>query len=75
MTEELHQAFDSMDMDLSRELARTLKSICVAIGANSAALAASTFMDACQGMGDPGETLEKLKVEIASLLKIMDENP
>ncbi|MCJ2165980.1 MULTISPECIES: PAS domain S-box protein [unclassified Pseudodesulfovibrio] len=75
MTKELHQAFDSMDMDLSRELARTLKSVCVAIGANPAALAASVFMDACQGMGDPGETLEKFKVEIASLLKIMDENP
>jgi CheY-like chemotaxis protein len=72
LIEELEQATGSGDKAKAGELAGTVRSVCTAIGANAAALAAASLASACMEGGDKTVAFSRLREEIASLMKIMD---
>jgi PAS domain S-box-containing protein len=72
LTEELEQATGAGDTAKAGELAGTVRSVCTAIGANAAALAAATLASACTEGGDENTAFSRLREEIGSLMKIMD---
>ncbi|WP_316896415.1 PAS domain S-box protein [Pseudodesulfovibrio indicus] len=72
LTGELEQAYAAGDRALAGELADTIMSVCKAIGANTAALAAAALVAACSGADDPAPALNRFHEEMESLRKIMD---
>jgi CheY-like chemotaxis protein len=72
LTEELEQATGAGDTAKAGELAGTVRSVCTAIGANAAALAAASLAAACTQEGDENAAFSRLREEIGSLMKIMD---
>ncbi|WP_319582797.1 PAS domain S-box protein [uncultured Pseudodesulfovibrio sp.] len=72
LTEELEQASGAGDRAKAKELAGTVRSVCTAVGANAAALAAATLADAYAEGGDESNAFSRLREELNSLMKIMD---
>ncbi|WP_338668689.1 PAS domain S-box protein [Pseudodesulfovibrio methanolicus] len=72
LLEELEQATGAGNTAKAGELAGTARSVCTAIGANAAALAAATMAAACTEGGDENVAFSRLRNEIESLMKIMD---
>jgi PAS domain S-box-containing protein len=72
LIEELEQASCAEDADKVVELAGTVRSVCTAIGANAAALAAASLVAACNGEGFENNAFSLLRDEIDGLMKIMD---
>jgi PAS domain S-box-containing protein len=74
LLDELEQATGAGDAATAGELAGTARSVCTAIGANAAALAAATLAAACTEGGDADAAFSRLREEMESLMKIMDED-
>jgi CheY-like chemotaxis protein len=72
LLEELEQATGAGNAAKAGELAGTARSVCTAIGANAAALAAATLAAACTEGGDENVAFSHLRNEIERLMKIMD---
>jgi len=72
LSEELEQALGAGDAAKAGELAGIVRSVCTAIGANAAALAAATLATACTEEGDEGTAFARLREEMVGLMKIMD---
>ncbi|HKI80641.1 MAG TPA: response regulator, partial [Pseudodesulfovibrio sp.] len=72
LSEELEQALGAGDAAKAGELAGIVRSVCTAIGANAAALAAATLATACTEAGDEGTAFARLREEMVGLMKIMD---
>ncbi len=69
---ELDSAAQIEDFETAAFNAKTIKSICVSIGAHRSALAASTLEFACADGGDWNSALAELQNEIVELLAVMD---
>jgi PAS domain S-box-containing protein len=72
LLDELEQATGSGDAAKAGELAATARSVCTAVGANAAALAAGTLAAACTEGDDADAAFARLRAEMETLMKIMD---
>ncbi|WP_272698687.1 PAS domain S-box protein [Desulfovibrio sp. Fe33] len=72
LLDELGQALGSGAAAKALELAGTARSVCTAIGANAAALAASSLVSACGGEGDAEAAFKLFRDEVGNLMKVMD---
>ena len=72
LAEELRQAFQAGNPGKGVDLARTVRSVCTAVGADSTALAAAALREALLTRQDPTNPHARLETEIENLLKIMD---
>ncbi|WFS62385.1 PAS domain S-box protein [Pseudodesulfovibrio thermohalotolerans] len=72
LLDELGQALGSGAVSKAEELAYTARSVCTAIGANAAALAAGTLSSACHGDGTAEAAFERFREEVGNLMKVMD---
>ncbi|MDC0335266.1 PAS domain S-box protein [Pseudodesulfovibrio sp.] len=73
MLDELKQAVGAGDCGTGIALAHTVKSICISIGAQVAALAAAELESVCREEGNGATALGALVAEIDRLLALMDE--
>ena len=72
LLEEMEQATGAGDTAKAGELAATARSVCTAMGANAAALAAGSLASACEEAGDADAVFARFREEVAALMKIMD---
>ncbi|EGB15390.1 multi-sensor hybrid histidine kinase [Pseudodesulfovibrio mercurii] len=72
LLDELGQALGAGHAAKAEELAVTARSVCTAIGANGAALAAGSLASACRGEGGADGLLDRFREEVREVMKIMD---